>query len=76
VIRRRGLFGATPRVIAERGQNHSLSLPQLRERMLRFLRRNVFDHFWSALRVATRHFNPGGMHESYEQIERDLVAVT
>jgi len=45
VIKRRGLLGAAPRVIAERAQNHSFSLPQLRERMLRFLRRNVFDHF-------------------------------
>ena len=45
VIKRRGLFGATSRVIAERAQHSPVSLPQLRERMLRFLRRNVFDHF-------------------------------
>jgi tRNA(adenine34) deaminase len=45
VIKRRGLFGATSRVIAERAQHRPVSLPQLRERMLRFLRRNVFDHF-------------------------------
>lgn len=45
VIKRRGLFGAAPRVLAERAQNRPFSPPQLRERMLRFLRRNVFDHF-------------------------------
>ena len=45
VIKRRGLFGAAPRVIAERAQNRPFSLAQLRERMRRFLRRNVFDHF-------------------------------
>jgi tRNA(adenine34) deaminase len=45
VIKRRGLFGAPPRMIAESAQNRPVSLLQLRERMLRFLRRNVFDHF-------------------------------
>ena len=40
VIRRRGLFGAAPRVIAERAQNRGV-----RERVLRILRRNFFDHF-------------------------------
>src|SRR5215510_12493372 len=45
VIRRRGLFGAVPRVIAERAQSRPVSLSQLREQVLRFLRRNLFDHF-------------------------------
>jgi len=45
VIKRRGLFGAAPRVIAERAQNHPISLPGLREQVLRFLRRNLFDNF-------------------------------
>jgi tRNA(adenine34) deaminase len=40
VIKRRGLFGSAPRVIAH--ANHS---PSLRERVLRFLRRNFFDYF-------------------------------
>jgi len=45
VIKRRGLFGAPPQVIAERVQNHPASLPGLRERAFRYLRRNLFDHF-------------------------------
>jgi tRNA(adenine34) deaminase len=45
VIKRRGLFGAVPRVIVEGTQNSPVSRPWLRERLLRFLRRNVFDHF-------------------------------
>jgi|SRR5262245_20404611 len=45
VIKRRGLFGAAPRVIAERAQNRSGSLPWLREQVFRFLRRNFFDNF-------------------------------
>src|SRR5262252_7227109 len=44
VIKRRGLFGAAPRVIAERAQNRSDSLPWLREQVFRFLRRNFFDN--------------------------------
>jgi tRNA(adenine34) deaminase len=40
VIRRRGLFGAVPRVIVERAVDHPV-----REQMLCFLRRNFFDHF-------------------------------
>jgi tRNA(adenine34) deaminase len=40
VIKRRGLFGAAPRVITR--TNHP---PSLRERVLRFLRRNFFDYF-------------------------------
>jgi tRNA(adenine34) deaminase len=42
VIKRRGLFGAAPRVISPDVANHPSSL---RERMLRFLRRNFFDYF-------------------------------
>src|SRR5215470_10936640 len=45
VIKRRGLFGATSRVIAERVQNRPVSLLWLRQQVLRFLRRNFFDHF-------------------------------
>ena len=45
VIKRRGLFGAVPRVVAERVQHSSVSLPWLREQVLRFLRRNLFDNF-------------------------------
>jgi tRNA(adenine34) deaminase len=43
VIKRRGLFGAAPRVITRMpdGGNH----PSARERVLRFLRRNFFDYF-------------------------------
>jgi hypothetical protein len=40
IIRRRGLFGAGPRVITKVTQP-----PSLRGRVLRFLRRNVFDYF-------------------------------
>jgi tRNA(adenine34) deaminase len=40
IIRRRGLFGAAPRVIIK--VTHS---PSLRGRVLRFLRRNLFDYF-------------------------------
>jgi tRNA(adenine34) deaminase len=40
VIKRRGLFGAVPCVVAER----ALDRP-VREPILRFLRRNLFDHF-------------------------------
>jgi tRNA(adenine34) deaminase len=44
VIKRRGLFGAAPRVIPDLpdGADHRSSL---RERALRFLRRNFFDYF-------------------------------
>jgi tRNA(adenine34) deaminase len=42
LIKRRGLFGAAPRVISPDGAHHPSSL---RERMLRFLRRNFFDYF-------------------------------
>jgi tRNA(adenine34) deaminase len=44
VIKRRGLFGAAPRVITRMpdGNNHPSSA---RERVLRFLRRNFFDYF-------------------------------
>jgi tRNA(adenine34) deaminase len=44
VIKRRGLFGAAPRVIARMpdGDDHPSSA---RERVLRFLRRNFFDYF-------------------------------
>jgi tRNA(adenine34) deaminase len=44
VIKRRGLFGAAPRVITRMpvGADHPSSL---RERVLRFLRRNFFDYF-------------------------------
>jgi tRNA(adenine34) deaminase len=45
VIKRRGLFGAAPRVVAERAQYRPVSLPWLREQALRFLRRNLFDNF-------------------------------
>jgi tRNA(adenine34) deaminase len=45
VIRRRGLFGAAPRVIAERAHNRPVSLLWLREQVLSFLRRNLFDNF-------------------------------
>jgi len=45
VIKRRGLFGAAPRVVAERAQYRPVSLPWLREQVLRFLRRNLFDNF-------------------------------
>jgi tRNA(adenine34) deaminase len=45
VIRRRGLFGATPRVLSDRAQYRPVSLPWLREQILRFLRRNLFDNF-------------------------------
>jgi tRNA(adenine34) deaminase len=45
VIKRRGLFGAAPRVVAERAQYRPVSLPRLREQALRFLRRNLFDNF-------------------------------
>ena len=40
VIKRRGLFGAAPRVITRLDQP-----PSSRERVLRFLRRNFFDYF-------------------------------
>jgi tRNA(adenine34) deaminase len=40
VIKRRGLFGAVPRVVVERALNRPV-----REQVLRFLRRNFFDHF-------------------------------
>jgi tRNA(adenine34) deaminase len=40
VIKRRGLFGAVPRVIVERALNRPV-----REQVLCFLRRNFFDHF-------------------------------
>jgi hypothetical protein len=40
IIRRRGLFGAAPRVITKVTQP-----PGLRGRVLRFLRRNLFDYF-------------------------------
>jgi tRNA(adenine34) deaminase len=43
VIKRRGLFGAAPRVIMD--QRRSAAPPGLRERVLRFLRRNFFDYF-------------------------------
>ena len=44
IIKQRGLFGAAPRVITRMpdGADHPSSL---RERLLRFLRRNFFDHF-------------------------------
>jgi tRNA(adenine34) deaminase len=44
VIKQRGLFGAAPRVITHMpdGADHPSSL---RERLLRFLRRNFFDYF-------------------------------
>lgn len=44
VIKQRGLFGAAPRVITRMpdGADHPSSL---RERLLRFLRRNFFDYF-------------------------------
>jgi tRNA(adenine34) deaminase len=44
VIKQRGLFGAAPRVITRMpdGADHPSSL---RERFLRFLRRNFFDYF-------------------------------
>jgi tRNA(adenine34) deaminase len=44
IIKRRGLFGAAPRVITRMpdGADHPSSL---RERVLRFLRRNFFDYF-------------------------------
>src|SRR5215510_10113765 len=45
VIKRRGLFGAAPRVIGERALNRPLSLPWLHEQILRFLRKNLFDNF-------------------------------
>jgi len=45
VIKRRGLFGALPRVVAEHAQYRPVSLPWLREQVLRFLRRNLFDNF-------------------------------
>jgi tRNA(adenine34) deaminase len=40
VIKRRGLFGSAPLVIARADRP-----PSLRERVLRFLRRNFFDYF-------------------------------
>ena len=40
IIRQRGLFGAAPRMIAIVTQP-----PGLRGRVLRFLRRNLFDYF-------------------------------
>lgn len=43
VIKRRGLFGAAPRVITD--QHRSAAPPGLRERILRVLRRNFFDYF-------------------------------
>jgi hypothetical protein len=45
VIKRRGLFGAAPRVVADRSQYRPVSLPWLREQVLGFLRRNLFDNF-------------------------------
>jgi hypothetical protein len=38
LIRQRGLFGAAPRVVRMQPEN-------LRNRMLRFMRRHFFDHF-------------------------------
>lgn len=43
IIKRRGLFGAAPRVIV--GQHRAAAPPGVRERVLRFLRRNFFDYF-------------------------------
>jgi len=42
VIKRRGLFGAAPRVIKH---SHVASPLGLRDKLLRFLRRNFFDYF-------------------------------
>jgi tRNA(adenine34) deaminase len=42
IIRQRGLFGAAPRVITEVMHEQA---PGLRGRVLRFLRRNLFDYF-------------------------------
>jgi len=43
VIKRRGLFGAAPRVFMD--QQRSAAPPGLRERLMSFLRRNLFDYF-------------------------------
>jgi tRNA(adenine34) deaminase len=42
IIRQRGLFGAAPQVIKQRANAQP---PGLRSRVLRFLRRNLFDYF-------------------------------
>ncbi|WP_454621962.1 nucleoside deaminase [Bradyrhizobium cenepequi] len=43
IVRQRGLFGAAPRVLAT--YNHAQGTPHLNYRLLRFLRRYVFDYF-------------------------------
>jgi tRNA(adenine34) deaminase len=43
IIKHRGLFGEAPRVM--RQVPHELPPPDLRSRVLRFLRRNFFDYF-------------------------------
>jgi hypothetical protein len=43
IIKRRGLFGAAPRVIT--GQHRPAAPAGLRQRVLRLLRRNFFDYF-------------------------------
>lgn len=45
VIRHRGLFGAAPHVMREVMQNCPVPPPGLRSSAVRFLRRNLFDHF-------------------------------
>jgi tRNA(adenine34) deaminase len=45
VIKRRGLFGAAPRVIVDQPEYRSTLPAGLRERILRFLRRNFYDYF-------------------------------
>lgn len=54
VIRRRGLFGATSRVITASARGRAGLLPRLREPVLRLLRRNVFDNFGRRRRVFPR----------------------
>jgi tRNA(adenine34) deaminase len=45
VIKRRGLFGAAPRVFLGQQQDQLVSPVGPRERILRFLRRNFYDYF-------------------------------
>ena len=45
VIKRRGLFGAAPRVFLGHQQNQFVPPAGPRERILRFLRRNFYDYF-------------------------------
>jgi tRNA(adenine34) deaminase len=45
IIAKRGLFGTAPRVVAKHTQSAPAHAPNMQTRVLRFLRRNLFDYF-------------------------------